>query len=217
MPTFECTRCNEMTYSASAGAIAACPRCGSERQRVIEGGFDEARRSLRPLGESDHATLVYDDAAAIAPFCARFLTDGVKAGERVIAGVEDHLREAICALLGPDAELTVEWQDPRSLYVDFDAARVAATYEALIGSEERTTRILAGLDSESAQSVDREQWDQYETLAHEIATDHGATVVCLYDTGVLPPDLLDVGACRHGLTVEHGAARRNERFEYQPV
>ena len=217
MPTFECTRCNEMTYSASAGVVAPCPRCGSELQRVIDGGFDEARRSLRPLGESDHATLVYDDATAIAPFCARFLTDGVRAGERVIAGVVDYLREAICALLGPDVELAVEWHDPRALYSDFDAARVAATYSALIGGEERTTRILAGLDGESAQNVEREEWDQYETLAHGIVTDHGATVVCLYDTGVLPPDLLDVGACRHGLTVEDGAARRNEQFEYQPV
>ena len=113
MPIFECARCNEMTYSASAGAVAPCPRCGSERQRLIEGDFDEARRSLRTLGEADHAALVYDDASAIAPFCARFLTDGVNAGERVVAGVQDDLREAICTLLGPDVELTIEWEDPQ--------------------------------------------------------------------------------------------------------
>jgi MEDS: MEthanogen/methylotroph, DcmR Sensory domain len=217
MPVFECARCNEMSYSASAGSVGSCPNCGSERQRVIEGDFEEARRSLRALGEADHATLVYDDTAAVAPFCARFLTDGVNAGERVVAGTQDDLREAISGLLGPDVELAVEWEDPRLLYGDFDPDRVAATYEALIGGEERTTRILAGLDAQSAQSVDQAELDRYETLAHRIVTDHGATVVCLYDTRALAPGFLDVSACRHGLTIEDGAVRRNERFEYQPA
>lgn len=217
MPIFECARCNEMTYSASAGVVATCPRCGSERQRLIEGDFDQARDGLRALGEGDHAALVYDDAVAIAPFCARFLTDGVNAGERVVAGVQDELREAICALLGSDVELTIEWEDPRSLYGDFDAERVAATYEALISGEERTTRILAGLDRESAESVDQAELDRYETLAHGLIIDHGATVICVYDAGALPRDFLDVSVARHGLTIEDGAIRRNEQFEYQPA
>ena len=141
----------------------------------------------------------------------------MNAGERVIAGIQDDLREATRALLGPDVELTVEWEDPRSLYGDFDAERVAATYDALISAEERTTRIIAGLDGESAKSVDLAELERYETLAHGIVTDHGATVVCLYDAGVLPPAFLDVSACRHGLVIEDGAVRRNERFEYQPA
>jgi hypothetical protein len=217
MPVFECARCNEMTYSASAGAVGACPRCGSERHRVIEGDFDQARRTLRALGEGDHATLVYEEPAAIAPFCARFLTDGVNTGERVIAAVQDDLREAICALLGPEVELTVEWEDSHSLYGDFDPHRVTATYEAMVTSADRTTRILAGLDGESARSVDRSTLDRYETLAHRVVTEHGATVICAYDARVLPPELLGVGACRHGLAIEDGAIRRNERFEYQPA
>jgi MEDS: MEthanogen/methylotroph, DcmR Sensory domain len=217
MPIFECPRCNEMTYSASGGAVAPCPSCGSERHRVIEGDFDEARRGLRTLGEADHAMLVYDQASAIAPFCARFLTDGVNAGERVVAGVQDDLREAICAVLSPDVELAVEWDDPQSLYGDFDPDRVAATYEALVSGEEGPTRILAGLDGESAKTVDRAELERYETLAHGIVTDHGATVVCLYDAGALPPGFLAVSASCHGLTIEDGAVRRNERFEYQPA
>ena len=155
MPVFECARCNEMTYSASAGTVDACDRCGSPRQRVIEGGFDEARRSERTLGPADHAGLAYDDPASVAPFCARFLTEGVQAGERVVAGLPDDLREAVRALLPPDVALAVGWQDPSSIYGDFDADRVAATYEALIAAESRTTRILAGLDAESAAGITR--------------------------------------------------------------
>jgi hypothetical protein len=217
MPIFECVRCNEMTYSASAGVQALCPRCGIERHRVLDGDFVAARRSLRTLGEADHAMLLYDEVGLIAPFCARFLTDGVDAGERVVAGVQPDLREAVCALLGPDVELTVEWEDPGSIYGDFDADRVAATYDALIASDSRTTRILAGLDAESARSVEPAELSRYERKAHEIITSHGATVLCVYDERALPPAFLEVSALRHGLTVEGGAARRNERFEYEPV
>ena len=204
-----------MTYSASAGVRVPCPRCDSERQRIIEGDFDEARRTLRAIEPADHASLVYDSADAIAPFCARFLTDGIDAGERVVAAVQEDLHAAIAALLAPDAGLAIEWEDPRLIYGDFDPDRVAGRYEAIISGDDRGTRILAGLDAETAKSVDPAEFARYETKAHEIITSHGATVVCLYDERVLPPALLEVSALRHGLTVEGGAARRNERFEYE--
>ncbi len=217
MPIFECSRCNEMTYSASIGAATACERCGSERQRVIDGGFDEARRSLRGLGAGDHATLVYDDVATVAPFCARFLTDGANSGERVVAGVQDDLRGAVSALLAPDVGVMLEWEDLGSIYGDFDADRVAAMYDALIGGESRTTRILAGLDGQSAEGVEPDEFARYEAMAHEIVTGYGATVVCAYDERSLPPEFIEVALRRHGLFVDEGGVRRNERFEYEPV
>lgn len=217
MPIFECSRCNEMTYSASFGAVASCARCGNERQRVLDGGFDDARRSQRPLAAADHASLVYEDPAAIAPFCARFLTDGVNADERVVAVGAPDLREAVSELLAADVEVLVEWDDPQSVYGDFDADRVAAKYDALIGGEPRTTRILACLDGPIAEGVTADELARYEAMAHTIITDYGATVVCLYDARSLGADLLDVAARRHGLAVEHGAVRRNERFEYEPA
>lgn len=218
MTIFECARCNEMTYSASAGVVGTCDSCGSGRQRVIDGDFAQARRSGRVLGAGDHATLVYDDPAAIAPFCAGFLTDGVYAEERIVAGLQDDLRKAVAELLNQEVELAVEWETPASLYGDFDADRVAATYEGLIRDEGRRTRILAGLDSESAEGVDPQDMERYETLAHQIVTDHGATVVCVYDVRALPPRFIEVTAARHGLAIDDaGAVRRNERFEYQPA
>jgi hypothetical protein len=218
MPVFECARCNEMTYSASIGAISSCVNCGSERQRVIDGYFDDARRSLRPLEAGDHATLVYDNPRAVAPFCARFLTDGATAGERVIAGIQPDLREAVSELLAPDVERVVEWETPGSIYGEFDADRVAATYEELIAGEECGTRILAGPDRESAQGVEPAEYSRYEAIAHSIITAHGATVVCVYDSSSVSPDFLDMTERRHGLLVEDGGAvRRNERFVYQPA
>jgi hypothetical protein len=217
MPIFECSRCNEMTYSASLGAAGPCASCGSERQRVIEGDFRTARRSPRPLEAGDHAELVYEDPGAIASFCAGFLSDGVQAGERVIAGLQPDVREAVCALLAPETELAIDWREPSSLYGDFDADRVAAMYEALILEEPRPTRILAGLDAESADGVEPGEYARYEATAHAIITAHGATVVCAFDAIALPPAFLEVSAVRHPLSVDDGAARRNEQFEYQPA
>ncbi len=98
-----------------------------------------------------------------------------------------------------------------------EAERVAAKYDALIASEPRTTRILAGADAASVEEVTADEFARYEALSHAIITEHGATVVCLYDASSLPADFVDVSARRHPLAVEDGAVRRNERFEYQPV
>ena len=217
MPVFECARCNGMTYSASAGTVGSCAVCGSDRQRVIEGGFHEARSSQRTLEPGDHAALTYEDPAAVAPFCACFLTDGVNSGDRVVSGLEEDLREEVRELLAAHIESAVEWEDPRSLYGDFDADRVASSYETLISAESRTTRILAGPDAASAEEMDVGEYERYERRAHGIITANDAIVVCVFRAGSLQPRLLEAAAHRHGLAVEDGAVRRNDRFEYQPA
>ena len=216
MPIFECVRCNEMTYSASAGAQAPCPRCGSESARVLEGDFASARQSLRELQPGDHAFRVYDNAADVAPFCARFLTEGAIRGDHVVAAVQADLREAVSDQLADDVESAVDWEDPRLIYANFDPDRIAATYEGIIAADARPTRIAANLDPELAENIPAAEFARWEERAHAIVTDLGATAVCLYDSS-LPPSFLDVGARRHGLTVENDAARRNERFEYETL
>lgn len=217
MPIFECSRCNDLTYSSSSDAAGDCARCGSARHRVLEGGFAEAREAPRGLGEADHATLVYDDPERIAPFCARFLTEGIDAGEHVAAGVQEDLRRAVSALLAPEVAVLVDWQDPSEIYADFDADRVAAMYDALIGAEPRTTRILTGLDGACAEDISPDEFDRYEAAAHAVITGHGATALCLYDARSLPEAFLPVAARRHTLTVEDDSVRRNEQFEHQPA
>lgn len=217
MPIFECARCNELTYSASPDSVGACGRCGSASHRVFEGSFDHARSSDRTLDAGAHAALVYEDAATIAPFCARFLTDGVNQGQRVMAGVERDLRAAVASLLAPDVEVVVDWREPVSLYGEFDSEQVCAMYEEMIATDPRPMRILAGMDRAAAAGVSAEQLDCYERVAHGIITKHGATVVCVYGTEVLPADLMAIAETRHTLFIQDGVVRRSERFEYAPV
>ena len=217
MPIFECSRCNDMTYSAFSGAAQACAQCGATTLRTIEGAFAEARDSLRDLAPGDHATLIYDDARAVAPFCARYLTEGVDAGERVVAALGDDLRAAVTTLLAPDVAVVVDWHEASDIYGDFDPDRVAASYEERIAAEPRTTRILAGLDGACAAGVEPAEFDRYERLSHRIVTARGANAVCLYDARVLSAAFLEVAAHRHTLAVVDGVVRRNERFEYAPA
>lgn len=217
MPIFECSRCNEMTYSAFTGAAQPCAQCGSSTVRTVEGAFAEARSSVRDLAPGDHATLVFDDVQAVAPFCARYLTEGLDAGEHVVAALPDDLREAVGDLLAPDVAVMVDWRAASDVYGDFDADRVAAAYEEMIASEPRTTRILAGLDADCAAGVEPAEFDRYERLSHRTVTEYGANVVCIYDARVLPPEFVDVAERRHTLAVTDGVPRRNAQFEYEPV
>lgn len=216
MPVFECSYCNDMTYSAFPGAAGACGRCGGRRLRVIDGAFDQARVSERRLSAGDHATVVFDDPQEVAAFCARFLEAGIVDGERVIACVFGALKEAVTVELR-SAAADVEWQDPREVYADFDVERVAALYDDLLAADPRTTRILAALDGECLMDIPAEDFDRYERRAHDVVTSHGANVLCAYDASSLSHEMLEVAARRHTLEVTGGAARRNERFEYQPA
>jgi DcmR-like sensory protein len=217
MPVFECSRCNEMTYSASGGAAVPCANCGSERQRVIDGYFDQARHSDRSVSAGDHALLVCDHRGEATSFCTRFLAEGVERGERVVSALPAELTESVKAALSPEVESAVQWNEPRDFYADFDADRVASTYEGLIVDVPRTTRVLAGLDRDCADGVDPEDLARYEAIAHDIITRLGANVLCVYDSGSLRPELIDVAVRGHGLSVKNGAVRRNERFKYQPA
>ena len=217
MPVFECARCNELTYSASVDSAQPCPCCAETRHRVLDGGFASARELPRDLSPGDHATLVYEDPESVAPFCARYITDGLEKGERVLAVSPRDLRAAIGRRLPPGAEDQVEWPDPLAIYGDFDSDRVAAMYEALIDAEPRCMRILAVFTQLCAAGVEPAEWDRYECRAHEIVARYGATALCTYDIRGLAPEFLETAHRRHGLAVQEGSPRRNELFEYQPA
>ena len=74
MPVFECSRCNNLTYSASRFALLVCDVCGSNRQRILEHAFSfaEARDEPRELGPGDHCCLTLRlRRAGACPLCMR--------------------------------------------------------------------------------------------------------------------------------------------------
>jgi hypothetical protein len=215
MPIFECSRCNEMTYSAYSGVPHACASCGNGTLRVIEGAFDEARAAPRELAPGDHAYLAYDGAEEAAEFCARYIGEGIARGERVMAAFPGELDAHVRGLLTDEVANAVDWRDTADIYGDFDADRIAESYEAIIAAEDRPVRLIAGPDS--AETITLDEFDRYERLAHSIVCDRGAVAVCLFDATLLPAELIELASRRHGLTVLGGIVRRNELFEYEPA
>ena len=179
--------------------------------------FTNARDTTRDLAPGDHASLAFDDPQLVAPFCARYLTEGVDSGQRVMAALSADVRAATEPLLAPDVAVMIEWTDNLAIYGDFEADRVAAGYDAMIGAEPRVMRILAVLDAACAAKTTVAEMDRYETLAHGILTRHGAIGMCMYDTRGLDRGYLEAAARRHGLYVLDGVVCRNDLFEYQPV
>lgn len=204
-----------MAYSAYGGVPHACGRCGNATLRIIDGAFDQARRAERDLAPGDHAMLAYDDSDEVAGFCSRFLEEGVGLGDRVVAAIPGDLGGKVRALLSDDVADSVDWHETRTIYGDYDADRIAGLYDEIIDGEDRVVRILSGPDRSDTMTL--EELDRCERLAHEVVIDRGAIAVCLFDSGLMPPEFMDLAARRHTLAVAEGAVRRNEQFEYAPA
>lgn len=204
-----------MAYSAYAGVPHACARCGNPTLRVIDGAFDEARSAARELAPGDHALLAYDEPDAVSGFCARFLAEGVAAGDCVLAALPGELDGKVRSLLTDQVADAVDWHDSAAIYDDFDADRIANTYDEILEAEERPVRLLAGPNSADTMTLD--ELDRLERLAHEIVIDRAAVAVCLFDSKLIPADLIEVASRRHTLSVSSGAVHRNEQFEYAPA
>ena len=204
-----------MAYSAYAGVPHACARCGNETLRVIDGAFDEARSAARELAPGDHALLAYEESDDVAGFCARFLAEGVAAGDRVMAALPGDLDAKVRSLLTDQVADGVDWHETAAIYGDFDADRITKMYDEIIEAEERPVRLIAGPDRPD--TMTRDELDRYERLAHELVLDHAAIALCLFDSSLIPADLIEVASRRHTLAVSAGAVHRNEQFEYAPA
>ena len=204
-----------MAYSAYGGVPHACARCGNGTLRIIDGAFEQARRATRDLAPGDHAILAYDDADEVAGFCSRFLEEGVGLGDHVVAALPGDLGDKVRSLLSDDVAAGVDWQETSTIYGEYDAARIAGLYDEIIEGDDRVARILSGPDRSDTMTL--EELDRCERLAHEIVIDRGAIAVCLFDSGLMPPEFIDLATRRHTLAVAEGEVRRNEQFEYAPA
>src|SRR5918998_5771540 len=97
MPIFECSRCNEMTYSSSQTNVTACAGCGAKRRRIVDNAasFAEAKTVPRAVSYGDHSIAVFDDFKQVAPIAVQFIDQGLLAGGLVMVAVPPALEELI--------------------------------------------------------------------------------------------------------------------------
>jgi MEDS: MEthanogen/methylotroph, DcmR Sensory domain len=217
MPVLECSRCNELYYSAHGSTELACDVCDGATWRLFEDEVSFARVSglAREPQPGDHAALVYTDLQDAVEFCAGYLEGGLRRGEHLIVAVPKTLRgELPKELLGGAVVLEAE-----KIYgPGFDPQRVAHDFAQTVRELGVAARLLCGPDGDAASGIDADQWRRYERLAHELVLDLGHTVLCVYDGRGLPISFSPVAVETHPLICRDGGAlRRNPDFRYRPA
>jgi len=217
MPVFECSRCNNLTYSASRFALLVCDVCGSNRQRSLEHAFSfsEAREEPRELAPGDHCCLSYDDPAAAAPACVRLIRQAIADDGRIIGYLPKALEEAVRRELRPDEDARVEWDDPDNVYgPGFDADVVIENFVAIAEAEPRQVYLLGGSARPLETLMTSEEYADFERRATEATTASGLIALCLLDRRLHAPGHHLDSLHTHPLAAAGDEIRRNERFVY---
>jgi len=219
LPVLECSRCNELYYSAHGSTEQSCDACDGRAWRMFEDEVSFARVSALPrtFQPGDHGVLLYTDDVEAVAFCSRYLQEGVERGERLVIAVPAELRRAVIATLGAAAmESAIVLEAERLYGPGFDPEATAREYDQLIKQLDGPTRILSGPDGECAAGIDPEVFRHYERVAHELVLDLGATALCVYDGHRLPMAFSPVAIDKHPLISRNGGHLcRNSDFRYE--
>ena len=220
MPVLECSRCNELYYSAHGSTELSCDACGGSSWRVFadEVSFARVAGLERGIQRGDHAVLVYTDEQRAADFCAAYLREGLAIGERLIVALPDPLRAMVMDQLAPEELEDALVLDSREVYAtDFDPEATVHEYEALVRPGD-PVRLVSALDPEAANTIDAATFQHYERLAHQLVLKLDATALCVYDGQRLPIGFSPVAVHTHPLiSRDGGELRRNPDFAYEPA
>lgn len=219
MPMFECSRCNQLSYSASKGAVAPCQACGARRRRIVVDSvsFAEAEAVPRAVSYGDHSVAVFDDFQQVAPMAVQFIDQALLAGGLVIAGVPQELEDLVHERMNPEDELGVLWEPPSDSYgPTFSPDEVVERYREIAELEDRPVFVLTCADEAIQTFTSREGWVEYERRAHQTATECGLTVLGLYDARLHDDTMLRAGLRSHGSRFESGELMPDEAFGYGP-
>jgi hypothetical protein len=220
MPVLECSRCNELFYSASGTNSTRCERCGGHVWRVFEdeASFDRVAARPRKSQPGDHLGIVYSDPREAADFCARYVREGLGRGELVMAVLPETLANALERRLSERERSQVQFADPTVAYADFEPHKLIGFYEGVVQSTDAGVRVLAGPDGDSAAQISPDDWRLFEQLIHDRVHDLGVTGLCLYDAPSLPGDFMSMAMRAHPLLVmRRGELLRNPEFRYDAL
>jgi hypothetical protein len=218
VPIFECSRCNDLTYSSARENAAPCPACGAARKRLVHdaASFAEAKQVPRATSRGDHSIAVFDDFAQVVGVASQFVDEAVVAGGFVVAAVPQELEGLIRTRLRADPD-AIAWEPPGDTYGrSFEPHPVIEHFRGIAAAEDRPLFVLGCPDEPIQGFTSHAGWLEYERLAQETAVEDGITVLCMYDTRLHDEAMLRVGLVTHGLTVKGDRFCRNAAFEYQP-
>src|SRR5688500_1422750 len=161
MPIFECSRCNDLTYSSASTNVAPCPSCSAERKRIVHdaASFAEAKKVPRATSYGDHSIAVFDDYEQVAPIATQFVDQAVLSGGLVMAAVPDALEQLILTRLHPDDQNGIFWEPPSDTYGPTFAPQPAVDrFRDIAEAEDRPVFVLGCPDEPIQTFTSREGW-----------------------------------------------------------
>ena len=221
MPVLECSRCNELYYSANGSTELSCDACDGTVWRLFEDEVSFARVSVlgREPQPGDHAALVYTDPHDAVGFCAGYLREGIARGQRLVVALPTIFGQEVLSTLPPDDVEDVLVLEADHVYgPNFDPERVANDYAKTVRDLPAPVRLLCGPGGDAAASIELDNWRRYERIAHELVLELNATALCVYDGRQLPIGFSPVAVETHPLISRGGGElRRNSDFRYKPA
>jgi len=182
--------------------------------RVLdEVSFSAAIEAARTPAPGDHCVALVEDHADAARVACPFIAEGLCAGERVLVWLPAGVCARIEASLPAEDLNRLELVAAETVYVPpFDAAATVAAVVELARSEPAPLRVVGGPMGDPLDVAPLEEWERYETLAHEACVSEGITALCVWEAPRMPDEVLDIVRRSHGLIRRDDALHRNPDF-----
>ncbi|MDX6582070.1 MAG: hypothetical protein QOI10_1254 [Solirubrobacterales bacterium] len=150
----------------------------------------------------DHRALIYDTDDQLVETAVPFLAEGIARSEAVLVVVTEPNAALLRRGLGPDAE-GVEFVKAHDWYVE--PGPVLRAYQAHVGEKLDAgapwVRVVGELVWGGKTASDFRLWTRYESLFNMLFAGSPVSVICLYDTRTLAPEIVDQARLTHPRTI----------------
>jgi anti-sigma regulatory factor (Ser/Thr protein kinase) len=159
----------------------------------------------------EHTLLVYTDDDGFAAEVAPYLTAGAAAGHALMAVAAGHRIEVLRDSLDPEVAAQVSFTDRDGFYTRPEAALAGydATVRRLLGTAVPRIRVYGELPRLDRPEEHR-SWIRYEAVLNRVFAERPISLLCGYDAGALPADLVDGARRAHPAVAGNGG---NPDFE----
>lgn len=163
----------------------------------------------------EHRAFVYGGTEDFLSTAVPFLRDGLDADEAVVVVVREANLGALRDALGPSAE-AIEFLPSEGFYIH--PVRALKDYQRIVTSHTpRRVRALAEPVWDGWDERQLLEWTRYESLINVVFEGSGARALCPYDSGSVPPEVLEQARCTHPLLVRGGGRTRWSDDYVDPV
>ncbi|WP_242884549.1 anti-sigma factor RsbA family regulatory protein [Actinomadura litoris] len=158
----------------------------------------------------EHRAFLYDDHADFLSVTVPYLRSGLERGQSVVAVVREPNLSALREAFEPEGA-AIAYFDSADFYRH--PVRTLRDYQTIVAqSAPRSVCALAEPVWDGWDDRQTLEWIRYESLINVVFAGSGARALCPYDTGSLPPRVLDEARRTHPLLLCDGRTGGNDSY-----